>query len=137
MQPRRRIEVGRFHQEVVAGGTDGQQVARLQPLAKQVVEHVLRRQVEAQRAVVGGAELVEALREPFVGVGYVLHDVGGEPYFANAGLLVAFENSETFCRGLHSVVHTGEDVAMPVGEILQHAAAFYLLRIRKWPHELW
>ena len=84
----RRVEVGGFDQQRVAGGADGHDAAFLEAFGEEGVKHVFGGEVEADGSAVGGAHLVEGALQLFGGVGDVLHDVGGEPHGRHAQLLV-------------------------------------------------
>ena len=66
----------------------------METFQKQVVEHVLGREVERHGTVVGGGELGKAAAQGSRGVGHVLHDVWSEPYFPDAQLCVQGEDGE-------------------------------------------
>lgn len=83
-----------------------EEVARLKACVEEVVEHVLRRKVEADAAGVCPLELCEALTEAVSGVRSVLHYVRGAPYVGDAGLFLECQDCEGIFEGRDAVIHT-------------------------------
>ena len=100
----------------------GEEVAGFEAAVEEGVEHVLGGEVEADGAVISGFEFREAGAEGGGGVGDILHDVGGEPDFADADFLVVGEDFEGALHGADAVVDAGENVAVPVGGAFEEAA---------------
>ena len=100
----------------------GEEVAGFEAAVEEGVEHVLGGEVEADGAVICGFEFREAGAEGGGGVGDILHDVGGEPDFADADFFVVGEDFEGALHGADAVVDAGENVAVPVGGAFEEAA---------------
>ena len=83
-----------------------EEVARLEACVEEVVEHVLRRKVEADAAGIFPLELFEALTEAVSSVRSVLHYVRGAPYVCDAGLFLECQDCEGIFEGRDAVIHT-------------------------------
>ncbi len=117
------------HREEFAGG---------EAAVEEGVDHVLGGEVEADGGGAGfgcvigpglGAmgrvrrlEFREAGAELGGGVGDVLHDVGGQPDFADARFLVIIKDFEGGFQCADAVIDAGEDVAVPVRAAAEEAA---------------
>lgn len=82
-------------------------------------------------ALIGLAELLEALAQFAGGVGDILHDMGREPNLLHAKLFVAGEDLEGFLHGLYSIIYSREDVAMPLCESLEDSTLAIVLFEKK------
>ena len=81
--------------------------------------------MQADRSVVCGGKFLEALLERADGVWHVLHNVGREPHIGNTGLLHCAERFQSEVGCLESIVDTGQQVAVVVGESVKQAAFEY------------
>ena len=116
----RRVPCGCLYQDRVAFHSE--EVARLQACVEEVVEHVLRRKVEAYAAGVCPLELCETLTEAVSGVRSVLHDVRGAPYVGDAGLFLECKDCKGIFEGRDAVIHSVQYVGMTVGGPLEDSA---------------
>ena len=83
----------------------GEEVARLKACVEEVVEHVLRCEVEADAAVICLLEFFEALTEGVCCVRCVLHYVRSAPYVRNAGLFLKCKHSKGIFERSDAVIH--------------------------------
>lgn len=113
------VEVGGLDEEHVAFGAYGQEVAGFEAVHEEAVHHVFGGEVEFDVSLVGRLKLGKPLAQEVGGIGDVFHDVGCEPGFGDAVGFIAMEYRQGFFQGLHSVVNSGQDVAMPVGHARQ------------------
>lgn len=133
VQIHRGIEIGGFHQQVVAFRSQGEQVTVGEPLLEEVVEHVLGRQVQPEGSGIAGLKLPEAGAQAGRGIGDVLHDVGGTPDFADSQLLIQPQNFQGFFDGLYPVVHAGQEVGMVIGHSPKNPALRQRLSLPERP----
>ena len=98
-----------------------QQVAVLEPLVEDRIEHVLGGKVQPDGSAVGTAERVEACLEVLGRVRTVLHHMRGAPPVSHAQQLSVLEDLKGIFDGLYPVVHTREDVGMAVCSSLKHS----------------
>lgn len=85
-------ETGGFNQQIpVTAFVDRKQIVGLQTLREEVVHHVFSGQIQFHRTAIGIFRLPEFLfqflksfSQPGVGIGYILHDMGSKPHFADS-----------------------------------------------------
>ena len=119
----RRAEIACLNKRMVVA--EHQNVALTPAFGKDAVHHVLGCEMQADRSVVCGGKLLEALLERADGVWHVLHNVGREPHVGNTGLLHCAERFQSEVGCLESIVDTGQQVAVVVGESVKQAAFEY------------
>ena len=122
VQPHRWVKIRGFHQQMFPFISQRKQVVLREPLLKQVVEHVFRSKVKSDVSLIGGIQFHKPLFQILRTVRNVLHDVGRQPNLADTQLLIKGENLQGFLHRLHTVIHTGEQVAVPVGKSPEDAA---------------
>lgn len=135
VQPHRWVKIRGFHQQVFPFLPQRKQVILREPLFKQVVEHVFRSKVKSDFALIGGIQFHKPLFQILRTVRNVLHDVRCQPNLADTQLLIMGENLQGFLHRLHPVVHTRQDVRMPVGKPLEYTAIFQWDTFPKTPHD--
>lgn len=133
---RRRAEVAGLHEQVVAVGAYGQQVAAFQPRLEEPVEHVLGGQMQLHRSGILRQQLRETLPQRSGGVRNVLHDMGREPDFGRPEPFVLRQHRQRLVHGPDAVVDSGEHMAVPVHEPLRDPRRLLRLLFSERPHKL-
>ncbi len=115
----RRIEIRSLDQQIAAFRPDRHHFACFKPFFEKMVEHMLGGQMQHHIAFVGGLNLLENFTQLFGGVGNILHYVRSHPDGPYALYLVYRQQAEAFVKCLHTVIHSGEEVAVPISITLQ------------------
>ena len=68
------------------------------------------------------------------GVGHIFHDMRCKPYGFYAQLFIQAQYFQRFFHSPHPVVHTRQDVRVPVGKTLEYAAIFQRDAFSERPH---
>jgi len=108
-----------------------QEVVGVEALEEEVVEHVLGGEMEGDGTSVGLEELLKFGSQELGGVGEVFLDVGGEDDLLDAEGFVGLEDLEGLLEGWDTVVDSGEDVGVVVGEVVEDALlgeCFFLVK---------
>ena len=84
----------------------GEEVASLEACVEEVVEHVLRCEVEAYAAVICLLEFFEAQTEGVCCVRCVLHYVRSTPYVRNASLFLKCKHCKGIFKSGNAIIHT-------------------------------
>ena len=84
--------------------------------------------------LIGGIQFHKPFFQILRTVRYVFHDVGREPNLADTQLLIKGENLQGFLHRLHTVIHTGKQVAVPVGKSPEDVAILQTYLFSKGPH---
>lgn len=108
-----------FYQEDIV--LHRQQVAVLESLLEDSIEHVLSREAELDRAFVGLAEFCKTGLEVGGAVGAVFHDMRGAPPFLHSEQLAVGKDLEALLHILDAVVHSRKYVGMTVDSALEEA----------------
>ena len=109
-----------FYQEDIV--LHRQQVAVLEPLLEDSIEHILSREAELDRAFVCFAEFCETGLEVSGAVGAVFHDMRGAPPFLHSEQLAVGKDLKALLHILDAVVHSRKYVGMTVDSALEEAA---------------
>lgn len=129
-----RVEVGGFHQEVLALLAYWQQVALLQTLLKETVEHILGGKAKDYWPFIGGLQLRETHAQKGSGVRHVLHDVWSEPHLLDPMLFVGRQYLKRLLDGLDTIVHTGKKMTVPIGISFENTTIGDAISFAEWPH---
>ena len=84
-----------------------------------MVKHMLRCQMQHHIALIGSLDFLENLPKMLRRIGDILHYVRGHPYDPHTLYLVYRQQADTLVKAFHTVIHSGEKVAVPVSITLQ------------------
>ena len=127
-----RIEERRLDEQALVRKRE--EVIRLQALFEKVVEHILGSEVEHETAAIGGNQFLEAFPQRGGAVGDVFHDMGRQPDFPDAYLLITGQGSQGIVHLFETVIHPGKDMAMPFSTALHQAGGGYFQTATEQTH---
>lgn len=131
LEARRRVPCGCLDEDGVV--IHHEEVAGLEAFSEEVVEHVLRREVEGDAAGVCRLEVGETLTQGVSGVCDVFHYVRRAPYVCDAKGFFIRKHCEGVVQGADAVIHSWKDVGMTVGAALED---FGVLKGALWEYEI-
>ena len=134
VEPVRWGEVRSLDKEVVSPRAHRQEVIVFQAFLKEVVDHVLRPEMQLDRTGVRRAQGLKPGLEVFCGIRNILHDVRREPNRPEAHLLITAQYGQGFVKFLNTIIHPGKDVGMAVSETFKNVGRSESQTLGKRPH---